>query len=242
MRGLLPVVLLLVVWQLVGDDSSTSFPPPSTWWTAIKEMNDSDVLLPALEATLKTLFISLIVATVFGAALGAALGASRSLERALTPGIDFLRSVPPPAIVPAAVLLLGISQLMSVITVALAIVWPIVLNAAAARRSIPSVRIEMARTLSLGRLKWFRAVTFPSLIPGIMLGLRVVVSIALVVTLLVEIIASTEGMGRLVFEQQQQFDAASVYGLLTIIAAFGYLLNVGIARLEAFVLRGWPPS
>src|SRR5690606_5682997 len=53
-RGLLPLIVLLVVWQLVGSTSSISFPPPETWITAIRDLAESGILWPASRTTLIT--------------------------------------------------------------------------------------------------------------------------------------------------------------------------------------------
>lgn len=241
-KGLIPLVLLLAIWQLVGSDSSLSFPPPSTWIDSLKELADEGSLFPALRTTLETFALSLVFATIIGAAMGMAIGASRRVDRALTPLLDIFRSVPPPAYVPVAALILGISMRMSVTVVVIAIVWPILLNTAGAMRGIPAVRFEMSRTIGLGRFERIFKVVVPSLLPAIAVGVRVAVSISLVVTLLVEIIGSSDGIGQLLAERQQSFDAAGVWGLLLLIGVLGVLINALIAAGERRLLRNWPEA
>jgi ABC-type nitrate/sulfonate/bicarbonate transport system permease component len=240
LRGLLPLVVLLMIWQLAGSDGSLSLPRPSTWWDAITGMNDEGVLVPALLHTLWTFLLSLLAATVIGTLLGLAIGASATLNRALGPLLDFLRTLPPPAIIPVAVLLLGATLQMSVVVVVLAIVWPILFNVAASMRAVPPVRLDMARSLGLRRGERFFKVVLPSVAPGIALGVRISVSISLVVTLLVDILGSGDGAGRLIVVRQQTFDAPAVWGLLAIIGVFGYVINAGVVALERRALRNWP--
>jgi ABC-type nitrate/sulfonate/bicarbonate transport system permease component len=239
-RGLIPLIALLAIWQLVGSDTSVSFPPPDTWITAIGDLASSGVLWPAARATLITFAVSLVLATIVGVLFGMVIGASRVVDRALTPIMDFFRSLPPPAIVPPAILILGISLTMSVTVVVIAIVWPILLNTVTAMRAVPRVRREMSRTLGLSAAERLGKVIVPSLLPGIMVGVRISVSISLVVTLVVDILGSGEGLGQLITLRQQAFDAASVWGLLLLIGAFGFLVNALIAALERRVLRNWP--
>ncbi len=240
LRGLLPLVLLLVIWQLVGSADALSFPRPDTWFTAIGEMHADGVLLPALARTLWTFLLSLVVAIVIGAFAGMAIGSSQRLDRAVSPLLDFFRTLPPPAIVPVAVLLLGTTLQMSVTVVVLAIVWPILLNTVNAMRGIPPVRLEMSRTLGMTRIERIRKIVLPSLAPGIMLGVQISVSISLVVTLLVDILGAGEGAGQLLVVRQQTFDAPAVWGLLLIIGAFGYLINAAVGLLQPRLFRNWP--
>lgn len=240
LRGLLPLAGLLTVWQFVGDEESISLPPPAEWLRAIAGMYQEGVLLAALARTLSTFLLALAVAAVAGTLCGIAIGASRRIDRMLTPSLDFLATLPAAAVVPLAVLLLGTTQLTAVVIVALPVVWPILLNTAMAMRTIPAVRLEMSRTLGLSRRQRWRKVVLPSLAPGIMLGFRVAASIALIVTLLVDILGTGQGVGRLLVERQQSFDAPAAWGLLLIVGAFGYLTSAALARVEEHLLRNWP--
>ncbi len=164
--------------------------------------------------------------------MGAAIGASRRIDRALTPSIDFVAAVPGAALVPVAVLLLGPNRLSGVAVVALIVSWPILLNTATAMRSIPAVRLEMSRTIGLSLLQRWGKVILPSLVPGIMLGVRVASSLALIITLLVDIFGAGAGIGRLLVESQQRFDASAAWGLLLMVGTFGYLMSLFLAWVE----------
>ena len=124
----------------------------------------------------------------------------------------FIAAMPGAALVPVAALLLGPSQLSGVVAVALIVSWPILLNTATAVRSIPPVRLEMSRTIGLSRAQRWGKVIVPSLIPGAMLGVRVAASLAVIITLLVDIFGAGMGLGRLLVESQQRFDAVGGVG------------------------------
>src|SRR6476646_10615538 len=211
LRGLLPVAALLVMWQLTTSVDSLSFPPPHEWLTAIARMRDDGVLFPAIRYTLGTYALGLACAVVVGGIVGTAIGA---------------------ALVPVAVLLLGSGQLSGVVTVASIVSWPILLNTATAMRSIPAVRLEMSRTIGLSRPQRWGKVIVPSLIPGMMLGVRVAASLAVIITLLVDIFGAGTGLGRLLIESQQRLDASAAWGLLLIVGVFGYLMSLMLSRLE----------
>ena len=101
---------------------------------------------------------------------------------------------------------------------------------AAAARTIPAVRLEMSRTLGLSPVQRWVKVGLPSLTPGVLLGVRVASAMALIVTLLVDIFGTGAGIGRLLIQSQQTFDAAAAWGLLLIVGAFGYLASVLVNR------------
>jgi sulfonate transport system permease protein len=238
LRGLLPIAALLIVWQLATTDGSLSFPPPEEWLKAIARLHDAGVLFPAILHTLGTYTFGLLCAIAVGAVVGIAIGSSRVIDRALTPTIDFMAAMPGAALVPVAVLLLGAGQLSGVVTVALIVSWPILLNTATAVRAIPAVRLEMSRTIGLSLIQRWGKVIVPSLVPGMMLGVRVASSLAVIITLLVDIFAAGTGLGRLLVENQQHFDASAAWGLLLIVGVFGYLMSLGLSWLERQIIVG----
>jgi sulfonate transport system permease protein len=229
LKGWVPLIALLGAWQVLGDPASVAFPRPSTWYRGVVRLYESGALIPGLQTTLYTFATSLLIATVLGTCLGYVLGSSARVDRALSPLMDFFRTLPPPAIVPVTVLLLGPTVRASVTIVVVAIIWPILLNVAASTRGIPPVRLETARTLGLSARDRLMRVVLPSLMPGLLLGLRIAVSISLIVTLLVDIIGHGAGLGRLLVERQQRFDTEAVWGLLAIIGVLGYCLNCALA-------------
>jgi ABC-type nitrate/sulfonate/bicarbonate transport system permease component len=73
-----------------------------------------------------------------------------------------------------------------------------------------------------------------------LLGVKLSVSVAFVVALFIEILGVTKGLGSLLSDRQQRFDAAGTWGILLLIGICGYLLNVGVALIEGRLLRNWP--
>jgi ABC-type nitrate/sulfonate/bicarbonate transport system permease component len=238
LRGLLPIAALLIVWQLTTSDASLSFPPPDEWFKAIARMHADGVLSPAVLHTLGTYVFGLLCAVFIGAIVGTAIGSSRVIDRALTPTIDFIAAVPGAALVPVAVLLLGPGQLSGVVAVALIVSWPILLGTATAVRAIPAVRLEMSRTVGLSPVQRLGKVIVPSLIPGLMLGVRVAASLAVIITLLVDIFGAGTGLGRLLLESQQRLDAPAAWAVLLMVGVFGYLMSLLLSYLERQVGHG----
>lgn len=238
--GLLPLVVLLLVWQITGPERSISFPRPDTWLAGLGDLFASGDLLPALRTTLLTFAASVVVATLIGALLGMVMGASDTVDRALTPIMDFFRSLPPPVVVPVVGLILGLTPLTNIVIVVVAVVWPILLNTMIGMRSVPRVRLEMARTLGLTPTERLLKVTVPSVAPSVTVGIRIAASSALVVTLLVDMLGTGDGLGRQLLLSQQRFQAGAVWGLLLLTGLLGYLLNLAIALGEHYAFRNWP--
>jgi ABC-type nitrate/sulfonate/bicarbonate transport system permease component len=237
LRGLVPLVLALAIWQLVGSDTSAYFPRPSEWIEPLKELWEADVLGPSIRATLETFAFSLILATLVGTVIGALVGRWRSLNRALGPILDYCRFMPAAAIVPVAVLAAGYTERMKIIVVVFAAMWPIVLQVRSDMLHRSPLLREVSLSLHLSRFARLRKVLVPSLVPGILLGVRIAAPSVLIVVLLVEIVTQVPGVGGAIAQAQSRFDTAAVYGLLAIGGILGLLVNVLVAVLEGYLLR-----
>ncbi|GAC1330418.1 MAG: ABC transporter permease [Beijerinckiaceae bacterium] len=240
-RGLLPLAFALTLWQLVQSGASPYFPPPSAWWSGIVQLASGGRLLAAAEATTWTIVFGLAIAIIVGVLLGLLIGISRPMSRALGPLLEFCRAIPPPAIVPVAILFLGYDERMKLTIVALSAIWPILLNTASAVQRIDPLLLDMARSFRLSPLDRMRRIIFPAAVPAILLGIRVALPLTIILTLLVEILTSIEGIGALMIAAQRNFQSGQVYGLLVLVGLFGFLLNDVFAGAEALILRRWPP-
>ena len=240
LRGLLPLALLLGVWELTGSERSPYFPRPSTWSAALGDLWTAGSLLPAAGATITTFLLALGVALVLGTLLGLLAGGMRTVDRALNSTLEFARAMPPAALIPIATLLIGYNEQMKVAVVTSAAIWPILFNTRAALRRLDPVLVETARSLHLTTLQRVRKITFPALLPGIFLGIRIGGPIALVVTLLVEFLTQVDGVGGLIATAQRGYLSDQVWGLILVAGLFSLLVGALIAALEGRVVRRRP--
>jgi ABC-type nitrate/sulfonate/bicarbonate transport system permease component len=241
-QGFVVLVGLLIVWQLVVRGPSAYFPAPYEWWKAAVVLSGSGQLLAACVATITTFFEGVALATAVGVGLGLVIGRSRNLERALGPLLEFLRAIPPPVTVPIAVLLLGYHGTMKLTIVALSAIWPILLNTSSATARVEPLLLDVARTFRLSTAEGMWHIIIPSAIPSILLGIRVALPLAIVVTLLVEMLTSLPGIGALMIQSERNFQSAQVYALLVMVGLFGFVVNDLFAVIEAIILRRWPPK
>lgn len=236
-RGIIPLVLTLLLWQAFGDKHSPYFPPPSEWFKALKPLVEKDLLLPALGWTTLTFVLGLAIATVVGATVGALVGSSKLADRALGPTLEFLRILPAASLVPIAALILGYNMQMKLVVVVLPALWPVLLACRSARRSINPVLLDVPKTLGLSRLEGLWKVTVPSLLRPVLLGVRVAAPLALIITILVEIVTRVNGLGALLGTAQANYASAQVYGLLLIAGFLGFLVNWIVTRVDFSLSR-----
>lgn len=241
LRGLAPLALFLVAWQAIDPQRSPYFPPPSEWWVGIVALVRNGRLFPALGDTLATILYAMLLSGLAAGAVGLLVGISRRANRMLGPLLEFCRALPPPVIAPVAILLLGYDQSLKLLVVMWAAVWPILLNTATAASLVDPLLIEVSRTFRLKRARTIWRIIVPSVVPSFLLGVRVALPLAIIVTLLVEMLTLVPGAGALIVTAQREFRSAQVYGLFVLVGLLGFVLNNAFLVAETLVLSRWPP-
>ncbi|MEH2548927.1 ABC-type nitrate/sulfonate/bicarbonate transport system permease component [Bradyrhizobium sp. AZCC 2262] len=236
LQGLLPLIVLLSIWQVLGDPRSPYFPPPSAWIVVLSERSAAGDLLPAVLVTFQSVAVALALATTLGVGLGGLIGASPVLARCLGPVLEFLRTLPPPTIVPVAALIIGVNETMKLFVIIFAALWPVLLNTTSGVRSLHPTLLETARSLQLGAVARTTKIFLPALLPSILTGVRVAAPLAIIVSLVAEMLTLMPGLGALLLMAQRNFNAAEVFGLLAVVGSFGFVLNAALAVFEAWAL------
>jgi NitT/TauT family transport system permease protein len=206
----------------------------SAFWTLLADGSFVAIFLPSLER----LFLGYFIACAAAIVLGMAMGSSRFFFRLLEPLVEFLRPIPSPAYVPMAILFLGIGNEMKVFMVAFASFFPILLNTISGVVNVDRILVDTGRTFGLTRSQIITKVVLPSASVYIMTGMRISLAIALVITVLSEMVAGNDGIGFFVLNSQRSFHLAEMYAGVIALALVGYTLNQLFVVIESQVL-GW---
>ena len=241
LRGLLPLAVLLGVWELVEHGKQSAFfPPPSQWYTSVKQLWQGHVVLGAIGATVETFAIALVVATVIGTVIGILIGRSRTLDLLLEPLLEYLRFLPGVVLVPLVVLMAGYTESMKLYVVVFGAVWPILLQVRLSAREMDPLLDDVRRSLRMSRTAAARKIFLPHVVPGVLLGVKIAAPLTLVLVLVVEISTQVSGLGKLLSMAQQNFQSAQVYGIVVIVGVIALLINTLVTALESVLLRYRP--
>ncbi len=231
---------LLLAWQLLADASLISpifFPSPLHALAVLKHRISDGSIWASLAATSLRMIIGWLLASVIGIVLGAAIGSSRLARDLLDPTLEFIRPLPASAVIPVAILFLGLSNAMSLTVIAFGAIWPVLLASAHGFSSVASELIDVSRVLGFRRPAFLRKVALPSALPDIIAGLRVSLAIALILTVVTEMQSSLPGLGWDIFFAQRSYRSADLYAGLIMLALLGFAANHLILLLERRALR-----
>lgn len=236
---------LLATWQILSETRAISpvyFPPPSR---AIAELwiriCDGTAWSSVQSTSLRMLF-GWFFASLLGIVLGAAIASSRFARDFLEPTLEFVRPLPASAIIPVAILFLGLSNQMSVSVIAFGAVWPVLLSSVYGFSSIQGRLQEVSAVLGFSRGEFLRKIAIPSATPDIMSGVRVSLAISLILAVVTEMQASLPGIGRDIFMAQRNFRSADLYAGLILLGVIGFTVNYALLAFERRILRWRAPN
>ncbi len=161
------------------------------------------------------------------------------MDAALRPHATAVRPIPMPAIVPPLILLLGIDHAMKVFAVAFACFFPVLVNTVGGVRAVDPTALDVARTFQVGRLRALRTVVLPASLPFILAGMRTSLALALIVSVVAEMIAGSEGIGYYIMTMQYAMRPGDMYAAIFLLAALGYSLNLILLGIEHRLLHWW---
>ena len=239
--GVLLLLALLVLWQVSALYwvSSTNWPPVTEVLRALVAGLGSGELAHVFGSTLWRMAAGFAIGSLAGVLLGIAMGTMPLVDAALRPLVELLRPIPMPAIVPPLILLLGIDDAMKVFVVAFACFFPVLVNTLGGVRAVEATALDVARTLQVGRLRTLAMVVLPASLPFILAGMRTSLALALIVSVVAEMIAGSEGIGYYIMTMQYAMRASDMYAAIFLLAALGYVLNFVLLAIEHRLLHWW---
>ena len=232
-----------LAWEFVALRSELYFFPPLSrilaklWETWVVRAFDRGwagspyaiELLPSLSRALTGLLIAIVV----GVTLGILIGLSTRAASMFEPSVHYLRGIPPVAILPILIIVLGIGPRMRIAAIAFACTWPILLNSIQGVRGVDPVKLETAQAFGVVGLARVRSVVLPAASPSIFAGLRVSTAVALILMIVSEMIAGgSGGLGERVVFAQRNFRIVDMWAGILIIGALGYVVNTIFERIE----------
>jgi ABC-type nitrate/sulfonate/bicarbonate transport system permease component len=242
--GLLTLLVVAAAWELVtraGLVDSISMVPLSKILRAFYDLCVSGEIFAWLGPSLVRLAVGFLAAAAAGVAVGLVMGYFRVAYDLLEPLVEFLRPLPSPAYIPIVMLFLGIDDAMKIAVIAFASFFPIVINTYSGVVNVDPVLVDVARTFGVRRSDIALRVVLPAALPYIFSGLRVSLGIALIVTVLSEMVAGNSGIGFFVLDMQRAFRNAEMFAAVLMLGIVGYLLNRVFLWIERRVV-GWAPQ
>jgi len=229
------VLLLLATWEALSRfhiAPSQFFPPVTTIMAALWSLTVSLELVQEYVVTLWRAGAGFLLGAAAAIFLGALMGHYRSIFNLFEPLLEALRPIPTVALIPAAILLLGIESRMKIFIVAWACFFPVWVNTMESIRSVDSELLDTARTFKFTDPAIFVKFLLPCAAPGIFTGMRISLAFALMLSVVSEMVAGDTGVGHFLITAEDAFQIPQMYATVFSLAGVGYVLNWLFVTIE----------
>ncbi len=236
-------ILILAAWQLwtvSADDPK--FPRLTTILAEFQDLWLFSEFGTHVLPSLKRIALGFCIAVIIGVGLGIPIGLSRWARLWTMPHIEYWRAMPPPALLPISIVLLGIFDKQKVALIAFFCLFPILLNAIDGVRGIEPTLMETARSYGIPWRETVRRIVVPAAMPQIVAGMRTSLSLAVIIMVLAEWWSSTSGVGYVLLISKDTLQFTTMWAAILLIGLLGYALNLLFGFFEKRLLawhRGW---
>jgi ABC-type nitrate/sulfonate/bicarbonate transport system permease component len=242
------LVVLVVLWEAATRAAGSAFfPPPTTivermhflWFSGPPErLFLTDQAVENILPSLGRVAIGLAGGAVAGILLGLALGLSPRAYDYLDGVLQFLRAIPPPALVTVFLVVFGFGLRMQLAFIIFSVVWPVLLNTADGARAVEPLYLDTGRAFRMSRRERVTRIVLPAALPKIFAGLRLALSLSLIVTVFAELLpGTTNGIGFQLTVAYSMFNLPAMWAGIVLLGILGYVLNELFLVVERRVLR-----
>jgi sulfonate transport system permease protein len=230
------LALLWMTGSRYGWISAQVLPPPALVFETLGALLKNGELWMHVWASMTRAAVGFGGGVALGILLGGLLGLSRTLEAYVLPSFNAIVQVPVLGWLPFLMIVVGIGEPLKYLLIGHAAFVPVTLSTLQGFRGTPRALQEVAAVYRYSRWQVIARVTLPSAIPVIGTGVRLAFTKAWLTLVVVELVASSEGLGYLIVYGRQLFQLDLVLAAVLIVGAIGYaadrLLNVFERRLQ----------
>lgn len=236
-----PVALavMLVLWEgLVRWQDYPTFilPSPGRIWSRFLSVAGDGSLWWHTGITLTEIALGLALGLSLAVVLGYILAKSRPLERLLSPYIIASQAIPVVAIAPLLIIWFGFGGLSKVLTCALTLFFPVLVNTVVGLRSIDEDLSALMESLGASRWQRFTKLEVPAALPVLLGGLKVGVTLAVIGAVVGEFVGADRGLGFLINLARGIYDTPLLFVALFTLVVIALVLYTAVNWLESRLL------
>jgi sulfonate transport system permease protein len=238
--GLLGVLTTGLVWHLVTTQGLVPrifLPSPQATWNALYRGLFTGDMAAQWAGTILRMLKGWFLASLVAIALGSLIGMSPVARDYLRPTLAFLRALPASATIPIAVALVGLSPAMVLGVITFGSLWPTLLATVQGFAMVEPRLTEVARSLHMSKLSFAWKIGLPNALPDILTGMRLSLTVALILAVIGEMLAAQDGLGQAVLLAARAFRAPELYAGIILLGLTGAVSSYGLALVERRLLR-----
>ncbi|WP_436348232.1 ABC transporter permease [Natronorubrum sp. FCH18a] len=234
-----PLLIFAGLWKFASGTivNENILPSPTEVALATWELMIAGDVIPHLQISLYRVGVGLALSISVGVLLGVGMARSKPVENVFEVFLALVYPIPKAALVPLAILWLGVGTETAILIVFLACLLPIVLNSYNAAQNIDRNLIWSAQMMGMPSWKIPLKVVIPATFPSILTGIRQAIPIAFIALVSAELIASNEGVGFEILRYSQVGAYTKMFAVLVVISAAAFFAVRGYEWTERRLIR-----
>lgn len=240
LTGLAGLSALVLVWHLVttgGFISKAFLASPGDTLDALRRGLGNGELAAQLWATVLRMLNGWLLACLVAIALGSLIGISETARAYLRPTLAFARSLPASAIIPVAISLVGLGPSMVLGVIVFGSIWPTLLATVQGFSTVEPRLRDVAQVLHLSRAAFIWKIGLPNAVPDIVAGMRLSLTVALILAVIGEMVSGQEGLGTAILLAARAFRAPELYAGIALLGLVGLVSSQGLLIAERRVVK-----
>ena len=228
-KPLITIVIILLLWFCVSYFEMFNqylLPSPIKVMETFLEMCKSGEMIQNILMSLKRVMIGFIIAFLSAFAVALIFYRYPRIYPYFSFIIEFMRNVPPLALIPLLILWFGIGETSKIVIIILASFFPIFLNIEKGFASCDKQLIEVGKTLAMNENTIFKKIVLPYATRDILVGMRIGLGYSWRAIIGAEMIAAASGLGYMILFAQQMSRSDKVIIGIIVIGIIGYLCDL----------------
>lgn len=233
--GLIVFIVLIALAEIgtrTGFITSLTLPRPSAVLQTFVQLYETGLLWKHLLPSLNRLFVGASLGILIGVSLGVLIGLFSLVRAGLVPLIAALFPIPKIALLPLFVIWFGIDEMSKYALIAFGTFTPTVVATYGAVDNVDRSLIRMGQSFGLSWWSIVRKIVLPGAFPGILSGLRVSISIAIILLVAAEMLGAEYGVGSYILEAGALYDLERLFTGVAILSIMGLIVSWVIGRIE----------
>ncbi|MCI9888410.1 ABC transporter permease [Micrococcales bacterium 31B] len=242
--GILAVLAIFILWEIAARTGllpATTFPAASAVLGELARQIITGAFWAAVWDTLSVALLGLVLIVAIASPVALLISVSRVVQESTWVVMEFLKPIPPVALIPLGLLLWGPSPGMKLFLVVFGAIWPLLTQLIYGFKETDGVARDMARSYRLGPWLTITRLILPSVTPFGLTGLRISAAIAIVISIVTEMIGGAEGLGQNIVVAQSANALTEMYALIIAAGLLGLGVNLAF-RLAEKPLLFWHAS
>jgi NitT/TauT family transport system permease protein len=230
-------LLVLVIWYICYVVMNVNvLPNPLIVLAEVPSLFEHGILMH-LARSLFRVAVALALSMAIGLAIGILASGSNVISRILTPFLYFTYPIPRVALLPAVMLIFGLTDTAKIIMIALIVVYPIIIVVRDIVKDIPKQTKNVLVCYGANRTQLFFYVTLPYALTGILSTARISLGTSMSILFFTEAYGARQGMGFFILDSWFRLNYVQMYAGIVVLSITGFMLFVIIDVIDNVALK-----